>query len=142
MARKPKYLMSEGERHALKEKQREKNREKHHLAQEKAKMLQTVPEDTARKPVSTQAGIKQRMAEFKEQLLHAPVATSVIRTVLEIARDSEHPGQMAALKMCMDRLLPVSMFEETKETGRVSIQVNISGLGDTGNVIEGERIDG
>jgi hypothetical protein len=138
---KPKYMLSEGERFALKEKQREKNRERYRLEQEKVKGLKVVPEDTTRKPISTQAGMKQRMAEFKEQLLHAPIATSVIRTVLEIARDPKHPGQMAALKMCMDRMLPVSMFEETKETGRVSIQVNISGLADSGNVIEGERVD-
>lgn len=88
-------------------------------------------ESAARMPISTTVGSKQRMQEFKEQLLHAPIANTIIRKVIDIARDDEHPGQMAAMKMCMDRMLPVSMFEEKKESGRASISITITGIGET-----------
>lgn len=55
---------------------------------------------------------KKRMQEFKNQLLTEHNVTSVTRKVLAIALDDEHPGQMAALKMCWDRQMPVSIFEE------------------------------
>lgn len=56
---------------------------------------------------------------------------------------------MAALKMCMDRVLPVSYFEKDKTTGgRNAVSITITGIGgDTTivgneeNVIEGEVID-
>jgi len=57
---------------------------------------------------------KKRMQEFKNQLLHAVTGDSIIRKVIDVARNDEHPGQMAALKMCIDRLLPVSMFDSAE----------------------------
>lgn len=100
----------------------------------------------ALKPVSTAAGMKQRQQEFKEQLLSAPVATSIIRKVIDIARNDEHPGQMAAMKMCMDRMLPVSVFEESKDTGRTAISITITGIGESavaiGNTIEHDNNNG
>jgi hypothetical protein len=41
---------------------------------------------------------------------------------------------MAALKMCMDRTLPVSMFEKDKSQ-RSAITINITGLGQEPTVI-------
>jgi hypothetical protein len=49
--------------------------------------------------------------------------------VIEIALNDEHPGQMAALKMCIDRTLPVSMFEKDKSQ-RSAVTINITGLGE------------
>jgi hypothetical protein len=46
---------------------------------------------------------------------------------------------MAALKMCMDRTLPVSMFEKDKSQ-RSAITINITGLGEAPTVIEPEDI--
>lgn len=103
-------------------------------------------ESAARLPIATPVGSKQRMQEFKEQLLHAPVANTIIRKVLDIARDDEHPGQMAAMKMCMDRMLPVSLFEEKKDSGRSSISITITGIGETttieNDIEDAEVIDG
>ena len=82
------------------------------------------------KPIGTAVGNKQRMQEFKERLLHAPVGESIIRKVLEVALDDEHPGQMSAMKMCLDRMLPVAMFEEKKDGVRTAIQINITGIGE------------
>lgn len=115
------YMTAE-QRKLLKEQRREENKKRFAEKQKEAQ---------ARMPISTPVGSKQRMQEFKEQLLHAPIATTIIRKVIDIARDDEHPGQMAAMKMCMDRMLPVSMFEEKKESGRASIQITITGIGET-----------
>jgi hypothetical protein len=94
----------------------------------------------ARAPVGTPAGNKQRMQEFKDKLLNAVTGDHVIRKTIEIALDDEHPGQISALKMCMDRMLPISYFEEKKDGSRTAINITISGIGDTvvGETIEGE----
>ena len=57
------------------------------------------------------------------------------KEVIQIALNDEHPGQMAALKMCMDRTLPVSMFEKDKSQ-RSAVTINITGLGQEPTVIE------
>lgn len=71
-------------------------------------------------------GDAARIAEFKARLLAAPVGTKVIEKVLQIAQSDEHPGQMAALKMCMDRMLPLSLFEKEAGGRGNQIQINIS----------------
>jgi hypothetical protein len=63
----------------------------------------------------------------------------VAEKVIQIALNDEHPGQMAALKMCMDRTLPVSMFEKDKSQ-RSAVTINITGLGATPTVIPDEDI--
>jgi len=40
-----------------------------------------------------------------------------------------HPVQSAALKMCMDRVLPVSLFEKDARGGKSAVTINITGLG-------------
>jgi hypothetical protein len=42
---------------------------------------------------------------------------------------------MAALKMCLDRTLPVSMFEKDKHQ-RSAVTINITGLGQEPTVLE------
>jgi uncharacterized protein with HEPN domain len=46
---------------------------------------------------------------------------------------------MAALKMCMDRTLPVSMFEKDKSQ-RSAVTINITGLGEAPTIIPAEDI--
>jgi hypothetical protein len=97
----------------------------------------------AREPIGTTVGNKQRMAEFKEKLLNSVTGESIIRKTLEIAQNDEHPGQMTALKMCLDRLLPTSLFEEKKDGSRTAVNITITGIGEPqSQVIEGEVIDG
>lgn len=92
-------------------------------------------------------GDAARINEFKARLL-ATSGDKVINKIIAIALDDDHPGQMAALKMCMDRVLPVSYFEKDKATGgRNAVSITITGIGNevitTGDekVIEGEVID-
>lgn len=98
-------------------------------------------------------GDAARINEFKARLL-ATSGDKVINKIIEVAMDDEHSGQMAALKMCMDRVLPVSYFEKDKTTGgKPSVSINITGIGesisiggesedkDDDGIIEGEVID-
>jgi hypothetical protein len=51
--------------------------------------------------------------------------------VFDAALDNEHKNQAAAWKLVVDRILPVSAFEQDvlKQAGRSAIQINITGLG-------------
>ena len=84
----------------------------------------------------------QRIKELKELMIRSG-GKDVAEKVIQIALNDEHPGQMAALKMCMDRTLPVSMFEKDKAQ-RSAVTINITGLGETPvniSSIEDEVID-
>lgn len=84
-------------------------------------------------------GDAARINEFKARLL-ATSGDKVINKIINIALDDEHPGQMAALKMCMDRVLPMSYFEKDKMSqGKSSVNITITGVG--GKITEGEIID-
>ena len=95
----------------------------------------------ARQQIGTPVGNKQRLQQFKEMLLKDVNGSKVITKVLEIAMNDEHPGQVSAIKMCLDRMLPVSTFEETKKDGsRTAIQITISGIGES-KVIPNDDIE-
>lgn len=79
-----------------------------------------------------------RLAEFKARLLSTS-GERVINKVIEVALTDGHPGQVAALKMCMDRVLPVSMFEKDGTNGAKGITINITGL--TADVKQDDVID-
>jgi hypothetical protein len=83
-------------------------------------------------------GDSGRLAEFKARLLSTS-GERVINKVIEVALTDGHPGQVAALKMCMDRVLPVSMFEKEGTGGAKGITINITGL--TADVKQDDVID-
>lgn len=86
--------------------------------------------------VGRPAGDAARINEFKARLL-ATSGDKVINKIINIALDDEHQGQMAALKMCMDRVLPMSYFEKDKQTGgKSAVNITITGL--EGSVKTGE----
>ena len=120
-------------RKKLKDERRAANRAKHEAMQKK---------ESAKTAITTASGKKQRIEEYKERLLAAPVAETMIRKLIEIAQNDEHPGQMAALKMAIDRIVPSSVFEEKKDGARTAIQITISGIGESMKAVEGEVIDG
>jgi hypothetical protein len=95
-------------------------------------------------PLDTKEGQKQRVELFKKKLLTDENGNAVIQKVMAVALDDEHPGQMAALKMCLDRMLPLGLFEEKKNpTDRPAISINITGIGEVQpKLIEGETYDG
>ncbi len=80
----------------------------------------------------------QRVKELKQMLIESK-GEHVVQKVIDIALDDGHPSQMAALKMCMDRALPVSLFEKTSAQ-RNAVTINITGLNaPTPTIIEAEN---
>lgn len=83
----------------------------------------------------------QRVKELKRMLIEGK-GERVVQKVIDIALDDNHPSQMAALKMCMDRALPMSVFEKTSAQ-RSAVTINITGLGQSPapEIIEAEPGD-
>ena len=72
----------------------------------------------------------------------AIAAKKVINKVIAIALEDGHPVQSAALKMCMDRVLPVSYFDKKNDAGgRNQVSITITGVGGA-SVTSGDTIDG
>jgi hypothetical protein len=80
----------------------------------------------------------QRIKELKELMIRSG-GKDVAEKVIQIALNDEHPGQMAALKMCMDRTLPVSMFEKDKSQ-RSAVTINITGIGDAPTILDAQEV--
>ena len=81
----------------------------------------------------------QRLKELKELMIRSG-GKDVAQKVIEIALNDDHPGQMAALKMCIDRTLPISMFEKDKGQ-RSAVTINITGLGQEPTIIDTDAED-
>jgi len=75
--------------------------------------------------------------------LMATAGTKVIDKIIHIALNDEHPGQMAALKLCIDRQLPLSLFEKDAKRGSNAITINITGVSglNTEATIDADDID-
>ena len=69
----------------------------------------------------------QRIKDLKDMLIRSG-GKDVVEKMISIALNDNHPAQMAAIKMCVDRTLPVSMFEKDKSQ-RSAIHINITGIG-------------
>jgi len=76
----------------------------------------------------------QRLKELKELMIRSG-GKDVAQKVIEIALNDDHPHQLVALKMCLDRTLPVSMFEKDKSQ-RSAVTINITGLGQEPMVVD------
>ena len=76
----------------------------------------------------------QRLKELKELMIRSG-GKDVAQKVIEIALNDDHPHQLVALKMCLDRTLPVSLFEKDKSQ-RSAVTINITGLGQEPMVVD------
>lgn len=76
--------------------------------------------------------------EYRDRMLASPKSAKVLEKVYEVALSDGHPGQMAAMKLVLDRIVPMSTFDATKQAGSVpQISINISGLNSpTATVVE------
>jgi hypothetical protein len=77
-----------------------------------------------RNAVGRPPGEAARIKEFYARLLSTS-GERVIETVLRKAMDDTDKDQVACLKMCIDRLLPLSHFEKDKAGRSNAIQVQI-----------------
>jgi hypothetical protein len=99
----------------------------------------TIQQYATNPPATLPKTDNQRIKELKELMIRSG-GKDVAEKVIQIALNDEHPGQMAALKMCMDRTLPVSMFEKDKSQ-RSAVTINITGLGETPSIISSGEDD-
>jgi hypothetical protein len=76
--------------------------------------------------------------EYKARMLASPKSAKVLETILNAALNDEHPHQAAAWKLVADRIVPVSAFDQSKNSGSTpQISINISGLtAPTAEVVE------
>jgi hypothetical protein len=81
------------------------------------------------KPMGRPKEIGTKVAELKEKLLNSADSSKILQKVIDKALTDGDKDQMVALKLCLDRILPVSMFEKAKDS-RSAITVNITGLND------------
>ena len=67
--------------------------------------------------------------EYKVRMLNSPKSAKVLEAIFDAALDNEHKNQAAAWKLIVDRIVPVSAFEQAKQgSGTPNISINISGL--------------
>ena len=69
----------------------------------------------------------QRIKELKDLLINS-AGSNVVHKAIEIAMNDDHPAQAAMLKLCMDRMLPVSLFEKEGKQ-RNAVNITITGIG-------------
>ena len=67
--------------------------------------------------------------EYKLRMLNSPKSAKVLEAIYDAALNDEHKNQAAAWKLIVDRIVPVSAFEQAKQGGGApSISINITGL--------------
>ena len=92
--------------------------------------------------VGRPAGDKAIMDEFKARMLNSPKSARVLEAIFDAALDPEHKAQSAAWKLIVDRIVPVSSFEQVKQSGGApAISINITGLTQASTVIEQDDIE-
>jgi hypothetical protein len=76
--------------------------------------------------------------EYRDRMLLSPKSSKVLEKIFDAALNDEHPHQAAAWKLVVDRVVPVSAFDQAKQGGSMpQISINISGLNQpTAEVVE------
>ena len=68
--------------------------------------------------------------EYKTRMLNSPKSAKVLESIFDAALNDDHKNQAAAWKLIVDRIVPVSAFEQAKQgSGTPSVSINIMGLG-------------
>ena len=87
-------------------------------------------------------GMRSAQLKMQRALIDHPDRTKVIETVYRAALDDDHKHQAAAMKLIMDRALPISFCDKPSDI-RQSINVVITGVKPRsgGEVVEAEPIN-
>ena len=94
-----------------------------------------------RKAVGRPKGDADAIREYKARLLASPKSRKVMDSILNAALDDDHKNQAAAWKLVVDRIMPLSYFDETKNTGgKAAVNITITGVGGDTTII-GEQED-
>ena len=111
-----------------------KNMEKRGRGRPKGSVKMTIQRFADNPPLVLPKTDHQRLKELKELMIRSG-GKDVAQKVIEIALNDDHPHQLVALKMCLDRTLPVSLFEKDKSQ-RSAVTINITGLGQEPTIID------
>jgi len=82
---------------------------------------------SAKYTMMTRSDQQRRMHELKSRFLSHKSLPAYVEKLFEIAMDDDHDGQMAAMKLLADRLLPVAGFSSEGNKSS-AVQINITGL--------------
>jgi len=94
-----------------------------------------------RNAVGRPKGDADAIREYKARLLASPKSRKVMDSILNAALDDDHKNQAAAWKLLVDRLMPLSYFDEAKNTGgKAAVNITITGVGGETTII-GEQQD-
>ena len=99
-----------------------------HVARRKARKKEIAErkKENGRHLMSAREQTRQ-LHELKAELLTHKNAKRFVNKLFDIAMDDDHDGQMQAMKMVADRLLPNAGFSlDSKKS--TAVQINISGL--------------
>ena len=81
-------------------------------------------------------GDKAIIDEYKARMLNSPKSAKVLESIFDAALNDEHKNQAAAWKLIVDRIVPVSAFEQAKQGGGTpAVSINIMGLGQASTVV-------
>ena len=85
-------------------------------------------------------GDKAIIDEYKARMLNSPKSAKVLESIFDAALNDDHKNQAAAWKLIVDRIVPVSAFEQAKQGGGTpSIVINVSGM--SSPVIDATEVD-
>jgi hypothetical protein len=87
------------------------------------------------KPLSVR-GERKKLSEYRQWLLTHKSTNTAMEKLLTIALDDDHNGQMQALKILSDRVMPISGFVAENQNSRPSVQISITGYNDAKDVKE------
>ncbi len=98
----------------------------------KKKELATATGGKVGRPKGT-AGI---INEYRDRMLASPKSRRVMDAIFDAALDHDHKNQAAAWKLIVDRIMPISAFEQDlkKSGGKSGITINIQGIGEGVNI--------
>jgi len=133
------YLWSHPPSEKAKFNSKEDKMEKRGRGRPKGSVKMTIQRFADNPPLVLPKTDHQRLKELKELMIRSG-GKDVAQKVIEIALNDDHPHQLVALKMCLDRTLPVSLFEKDKSQ-RSAVTINITGLGQEPTVIDEQPED-
>lgn len=84
----------------------------------------------------TQYGETKKLKEYRHWLLGHKSTSTAMEKLLTVALDDDHSGQMQALKILADRILPLSGFAAENQHARAAVQINITGYNEKPEIKE------
>ena len=111
---------------------------------EEIKARKKAVRDTARAEKKAMAKMSRsqqqiRLAELKTEFLTHSSLDRYVRKLFDIALDDDHNGQLGAIKIIADRILPTASFSGESKTSN-AVSINITGLQIGGVEVEEKEV--